>query len=155
MVRVVPPCRSLWSCRDPGLTDDSSSLPGALPFSRIWHRINPSTRTPVPAVWLGSSLSFILCLPILGNSTAFAAITSIATIGLYISYAIPIFLRLTLGRHTFKKGPLHLGRFSEVVGWTACAWTSLITVLFVLPTGYPVTSANMNYAVVSRRWEGI
>ncbi|KAI8824007.1 APC amino acid permease [Fimicolochytrium jonesii] len=121
---------------------------GALPFSSYLHIINPSTHTPVRAVWLSTVLSLVLILPILGNSTAFAAITSIATIGLYVSYAIPVFLRLTLGRHTFRKGPVHLGKWSKVVGWTAVCWTALITVLFVLPTGYPVTAQNMNYAVV-------
>ncbi|TPX59596.1 hypothetical protein PhCBS80983_g02363 [Powellomyces hirtus] len=124
------------------------SRDGALPFSNLWHRIHPTTHTPIAAVWLGATLSLVLCLPILGNSTAFAAITSIATIGLYISYAIPIVLRLTLGRRGFVRGPMHLGRFSYVVGTMACAWTAFITVLFVLPTGYPVTKENMNYAVV-------
>jgi hypothetical protein len=38
------------------------------------------------AVWLACTLSFILGLPSLGSSVAFAAATSIATIGLYISY---------------------------------------------------------------------
>jgi hypothetical protein len=37
-------------------------------------------------VWLACTLSFILGLPSLGSSVAFSAATSIATIGLYISY---------------------------------------------------------------------
>ncbi len=37
-------------------------------------------------VWLACTLSFILGLPSLGSAVAFAAATSIATIGLYISY---------------------------------------------------------------------
>jgi hypothetical protein len=39
-----------------------------------------------PPVWLACTLSFILGLPSLGSSVAFSAATSIATIGLYISY---------------------------------------------------------------------
>ena len=38
------------------------------------------------SVWLACTLSFILALPSLGSSVAFSAATSIATIGLYISY---------------------------------------------------------------------
>ena len=38
------------------------------------------------SVWLACTLSFILGLPSLGSSVAFAAATSIATIGLYVSY---------------------------------------------------------------------
>ncbi|KAJ3006844.1 hypothetical protein HKX48_009451 [Thoreauomyces humboldtii] len=121
---------------------------GALPFSKFWHQINPNTHTPVHAVWLAAFLAFVLCLPVLGNTTAFAAVTSVATIGLFISYALPILARLTLGRRTFVKGPVHLGRLSFVIGWTAVLWTAFITILFVLPAGYPVTAANMNYASV-------
>lgn len=39
-------------------------------------------------VWLACTLSFILGLPSLGSTVAFAAATSIATIGLYISYGM-------------------------------------------------------------------
>ena len=35
---------------------------------------------------------------------AFTAVTSIATIGLYISYVIPTMLRLTIGRNDFVPG---------------------------------------------------
>ncbi len=35
---------------------------------------------------------------------AFTAVTSIATIGLYISYVIPTMLRLTIGRNVFVPG---------------------------------------------------
>ncbi|KAJ3148208.1 hypothetical protein HDU86_007556 [Geranomyces michiganensis] len=121
---------------------------GALPFSDFLHRIHPKTRTPIAAVWLSAALSLLLCLPILGNSTAFAAVTSITVIGLYISYAIPVLLRLTIARDTFERGPVHLGRWSLVIGWIAVLWTCFITCLFVLPPAYPVDSVNMNYASV-------
>jgi len=42
-------------------------------------------------VWLACTLSFILGLPSLGSTVAFAAATSIATIGLYISYGMSIY----------------------------------------------------------------
>jgi hypothetical protein len=60
-------------------------------------------------------IASLLSLPALGNSTAFSAITSVATIGLYISYAVPIFAKL-VNKKQFTRGPLHLGRFSEVIG---------------------------------------
>lgn len=44
--------------------------------------------TPCLSVWLACTLSFILGLPSLGSSVAFSAATSIATIGLYISYGV-------------------------------------------------------------------
>ena len=46
-------------------------------------------------VWLACTLSFILGLPSLGSSVAFAAATSIATIGLYISYGTSCIVHTT------------------------------------------------------------
>jgi hypothetical protein len=43
-------------------------------------------------------------LPLIHSASAFTAVTSIATIGLYISYVIPTFLRLTIGRQNFVPG---------------------------------------------------
>jgi amino acid transporter len=50
---------------------------------------------------------------------AFQAMVSIATIGLYIAYALPIFFRVTLARKHFVPGPFNLGRYGVVVGWVA------------------------------------
>lgn len=74
---------------------------------------------------------------------------SIATIGLYISYALPIFFRVTLGRKSFVCGPFHLGKFSILIGWIAVLWVAVITVLFSLPVAYPVTKNTLNYTPVA------
>ncbi len=120
------------------------SRDGALPGSRIWHRINKRTKTPTNAVWLAAGGAFALGLPYLWNATAYAAVTSIAVIGLYIAYVLPVFLRLLQGDR-FERGPWHLGRWSRPVGVIAVAWTLVISVLFMLPTNSPVTAANFNY----------
>jgi amino acid transporter len=124
------------------------SRDGALPFSTVWHKLNPGTRTPTNAVWLAAGGAFVLGLPYLFNSTAYAAVTSIATIGLYIAYIIPTFLRLRLGED-FQRGPWHLGRWSKPVGTLAIAWVAVITVLFMLPQSAPVTVDTFNYAPVA------
>ena len=80
------------------------SRDGALPGSRIWHHINPKTRTPTNAIWLAAGGALILGLPYLWNNTAYAAVTSIATIGLYVAYVTPTLLRLRLGSD-FQRGP--------------------------------------------------
>jgi hypothetical protein len=74
---------------------------------------------------------------------------SIATIGLYIAYAFPIFFRITLARETFVQGPFNLGRYSILVGWVAVLWVATITVLFSLPVSYPVTKDTLNYTPVA------
>ena len=122
------------------------SRDGALPGSRIWHHINAKTRTPTNAIWLAAGGALILGLPYLWNSTAYAAVTSIAVIGLYVAYVLPTFLRLRLGSN-FQRGPWHLGRWSKPIGIIACIWVVFITVLFMLPTYNPITWDNFNYTV--------
>ncbi|MGB9376806.1 MAG: amino acid permease, partial [Mycobacteriales bacterium] len=124
------------------------SRDGALPASSIWHRINPRTRTPTNAIWLGAGGAFVLGLPYLWNATAYAAVTSIAVIGLYIAYVLPTVLRLRQGAD-FKRGPWHLGRWSRPIGIIAVVWVAFITVLFMLPQVSPVTWKTFNYTPIA------
>ena len=72
------------------------SRDGAVPFSKFWHYLYPTTKTPVNAVWGCVFVAFLLGLPVLNSAVVFFAVTSIATIGLYVSYAVPIVLRITV-----------------------------------------------------------
>jgi len=120
------------------------SRDGALPGSRLWHQINPRTRTPTNAIWLAAGAAFLLGLPYLVNAAAFFAITSIAVIGLFIAYVLPVYLRLRLG-DGFQAGPWSLGRWSRPIGIVAVGWVAFISVLFMLPTTSPVTRSTFNY----------
>ena len=124
------------------------SRDGALPFSNFWHRVNHRTRTPTNAIWLAAGGALVLGLPYLWNSASYAAVTSIAVIGLYIAYVTPTFLRLRLG-NDFQRGPWHLGRWSKPVGIIAVVWVVFITILFMLPTLSPITRSTFNYTVVA------
>ncbi len=121
---------------------------GAVPGSGLWHRINPRTRTPTNSIWFAVVFAFVLGVPYLWSVTAYGAITSIATIGLYIAYVIPTLLRRLAGDQ-FVPGPWSLGRWSAVVGWVGVAWVVVICVLFMLPEVSPVTAATFNYAPVA------
>ncbi|KAL0948249.1 hypothetical protein HGRIS_010846 [Hohenbuehelia grisea] len=121
---------------------------GGIPGHQFLNKVNQRWRSPIRTVWLACTLSFILGLPSLGSSVAFAAATSIATIGLYISYGIPIALRV-IYRKQFKKGPFHLGAFSYPVAVAAVAWILFISIAFVLPSVNPVDSQTLNYAIVA------
>ena len=119
----------------------------ALPGWRIWSKVNPRTGTPTNSIWLCVALSILLATPALFNTTAYLAVTSIAVIGLYIAYVVPVFLRR---RSTdFVPGPWQLGRWSAPVGWIAVGWVIFICVLFVLPPAYPITVSTFNYAPVA------
>jgi len=119
----------------------------ALPGSRIWAKVNPRTGTPTNSIWLCVALSVILASPALVSSTAYFAVTSIAVIGLYIAYVVPVLLR-RLNRD-FVPGPWNLGRFSGFVGWVAVVWVVIICILFVLPPVSPVDVSTFNYAPVA------
>jgi amino acid transporter len=120
------------------------SRDGALPGSRLWKQVNPRTGTPTNSIWLCTVCSITLALPALFNFTAYLAVTSIAVIGLYISYVAPVFLRLR--NPDFQQGPWNLGRWSRPIGWAAVIWVGFIVILFMLPPAYPVTATSFNYA---------
>jgi len=116
----------------------------------FFHKVDDRFRSPVRAVWLAATLSFILSLPSLGSTVAFSAATSIATIGLYISYGLPILIGVFY-HESFNsmKGPFNLGGLSRIIASAACLWIGFITVVFCLPTANPVTSETLNYTVVA------
>ncbi|XP_051145744.1 amino-acid permease BAT1 homolog [Andrographis paniculata] len=124
------------------------SRDGAMPFSLLWHKVN-KREVPVNAVWLSAGIAFCMALTSLVSLVAFQAMVSIATIGLYIAYALPIFFRVTLARKSFVPGPFNLGRYGVAVGWTAVIWVITISVLFSLPVSYPVTGETLNYTPVA------
>ena len=125
------------------------SRDGAVPGSQFWHKINPRTRTPTNSIWFAAVGAFILGLPYLISPVAYYAVTSIAVIGLYIAYGIPILLRLLAGEG-FQRGPWHLRQWSYVVGWIAVIWIAFIAILFVLPQVAPGnTTVTFNYAPVA------
>ncbi|HEX8497171.1 MAG TPA: amino acid permease [Actinomycetales bacterium] len=123
------------------------SRDGALPGSRLWAAVNPRTGTPTNSIWLCVACSAAIALPALVSTTAFFAVTSIAVIGLYIAYAVPIFLRRR--NPDFVGGDWNLGRWSTVVGWVAVGWVVCIVILFMLPPYAPVTATSFNYAPVT------
>ncbi|KDQ51768.1 hypothetical protein JAAARDRAFT_62297 [Jaapia argillacea MUCL 33604] len=119
----------------------------ALPGSRWWKQINKRTMTPVNAVWLVMLLAGICGL--LGFSvTALSSLAGASVIGLYVSYATPIFLRITSGRNKLVPGPFSLGKWYMPLGIVAVSWVVFIVVLLVFPPASTVTPQSMNYAVV-------
>ncbi|KAI8023114.1 hypothetical protein LOK49_LG03G00866 [Camellia lanceoleosa] len=124
------------------------SRDGAMPLSPVWHKVNKH-EVPLNAVWLSAFIAFCMALTSLGSLVAFQAMVSIATIGLYIAYAFPIFFRVTLARKSFIPGPFNLGHFGILVGWIAVLWVATISVLFSLPVAYPITEQTLNYTPVA------
>ena len=124
----------------------SFSRDHGLPLSGVWAHINPYVGVPVNAVWFMVTFAFLLGLPMLKSAVAFSAVVSISTIGLYISYAIPIFLRITTARKDFVKGAFHLGFMSYPVAIIAILWVAFITVSHA--SQFPAASG---FVVISRK----
>jgi len=88
------------------------SRDGAVPGSKQWSRVN-ARKIPFNAVIACAVLALILTLPALkgnkdGVTVAFTAVVSIGVIGLYVCWAIPIYLRWRKG-DAFEAGPWNLG----------------------------------------------
>jgi amino acid transporter len=108
----------------------------ATPGHQLWRRLN-AQRVPYMAALVIAALAFLAAFPAyFGTSgyTAYIAVTSIAVIGLYIAYAIPIYLRLRAG-DAWEPGEWNLGTRYKIVGWTAVIWICFISILFIMPTG--------------------
>jgi len=113
------------------------SRDGAVPGGRrLFRKVTRTHRVPVNAVIAIAVLSWALMLPTLANGAiGYLVGTSIAVIGLYIAYIIPVFLRLR--NPDFEQGEWNLGRYSKLVGWTAVVWVVFVSLYFFMPV-YPV-----------------
>jgi amino acid transporter len=126
----------------------SMARDGAFPGSNYLYHVSPATRSPMRTVLMIYVFVAILLLLPLVNETAFGAIVSLCTVGFQVSYAIPIYLRVTTARNSFQPGNFHLGRASIIIGWLSALWLTFTSVLFFWPLEFPVTRDSMNWTVV-------
>ena len=121
-----------------------------MPGSRWLKRVSGKHQTPHVAILVTSILSVLLCI----YAAAFAVITSISTICLYLAYGIPILLnaRNRLRRRgewvTRETAPWNLGAWSPLVNAIALAWIAVIAVVFLLPPNELVLWTMVALAVV-------
>jgi amino acid transporter len=116
------------------------SRDGAIPGSKRWSALTP-TRVPANAVMLVAVCAAILTLPALFkvdvNGTpvplAFYAVTSIAVIGLYLAFAIPIWLRFRHG-DKFEVGAWNNGSKYKWMNPIAVAEIIIVSIYLMMPT---------------------
>jgi amino acid transporter len=128
-------------CGMAGLTSASRtwyafSRDRAIPGWRLWSRVD-SRRVPAFSVMAVAAAALVITLPALkGNAAgvpwAFFAVVSITTIGLYVAYVTPIYLRLRAG-DTFEPGAWTLGPKYKWMCVVSVVWTALMIVFFSLP----------------------
>ncbi|EXJ67917.1 uncharacterized protein A1O5_09264 [Cladophialophora psammophila CBS 110553] len=141
----------VWHCGLFSLTSNSRMMfsfarDGGIPH--FFHNVDARFRSPIRTIWLAAALAFLLAVPSLGSSVAFAAATSIATIGLYISYGLPILIGM-VNPQGFIHGPFSLKWASRPVALIACLWIGFITIIFCLPELNPINSQTLNYTPVA------
>ena len=109
------------------------SRDGAVPGHSLWRQVGRDG-VPVKSVWVICTLSWLLMVPTLANpAVGYLVGTSIAVIGLYLAFVLPIFLRLRAG-DSFEPGQFSLGRHYRWIDALAIAWIALICILFLMPT---------------------
>jgi amino acid transporter len=127
-------------CGAAGLTSASRtwyafSRDRAIPGWYIWRRVNRD-RVPFNAVIGVSLFSLAISIPALFGENnvpfAFFALTGICTVGLYIAYILPVYLRLRAGGR-FEPGPWNLGSRYKLVNFLAIVFVILVVFAVCLP----------------------
>ena len=109
------------------------SRDGAVPGHQLWRRLALG-RTPVFAAAAICVLAWALMLPTLSNAAVgYLVGTSIAVIGLYLAFVLPIILRWRLGDR-FEAGEWTLGNHYKWIDPLAILWIAFICILFLMPT---------------------
>lgn len=128
------------------------SRDGALPGSKYIYGVSAKSQLPIKSIFFVFVFDSIIVLLPLISDTAFSAITQISTIGYSISYAIPIILRVTVSRTTFRQGPYNLGRWSVLIGSIASIFLVATSICFFFPTSFDEnmqqTAEDFNYTIV-------
>jgi amino acid transporter len=147
-------------CGAAGLTSASRtwyafSRDRGMPGWRVFRRLNQA-RVPLYAVLAVSAASLLIAIPAYWGSNgipfAYFAITAICTVGLYLAYIIPVYLRLRAG-DSFQPGPWTLGRHYKWVNGGAILFVALVVYSLNIPfssTGVPWNSgwkwSSLNYS---------
>jgi choline transport protein len=121
-----------------------------LPASRFFSRITEWNKAPTNAVLLCFVVTTLLSLINIGSYTAFNAFLSLATIGFYFSYGLPIllfFIRRFNHANPIKFGPWKMSRMVGMVNNVlALMFCTFLIIFLPFPSYLPVTAKNMNYA---------
>jgi amino acid transporter len=116
------------------------SRDGAVPLAAYWSRLNHN-KVPVYGVIVTALIAVVLTLPALvkvdiggfPTPVAFFAVVSIGVVGLYVAFAIPIYLRWRAGDN-FKPGGWTLGSRYRWMAPIAVAEIVITSIIALLPT---------------------
>ena len=140
-------------CVAAGLTSASRtwyafSRDRGMPGWSVFRRVNRQ-RIPFNAVIAVSFFSLLISIPALwsnkaGFPFAFFALTGICTVGLYIAYIIPVYLRYRQG-DSFESGPWTLGRHYRWINIGAIFFVVVTVIALDLPFTNAAVPWNSNF----------
>lgn len=146
---------AMWFCGLSSLTSASRTLyafarDGGVPFSPLVAKVS-SRMTPIGAIVAAAGMSLVFVLVSSGLSTSvFLLAVQVATMGLYVSYGMPIALalRARLTGKLTRRGPFHLGRASVPIAAIATVWCVAVLVVASLPPNQTAGLVLVGLAVV-------
>src|SRR3954447_3377501 len=120
------------------------AIPGWGLFKRLNHH-----RVPSYAVLAVVFFALVISIPALwsnkaGLPFAFFALTGICTVGLYIAYIIPVYLRVRQGDN-FPQGAWTLGRHYRWINWGAVIFVVLVVITLDLPFSHVAVPWNSDF----------
>jgi hypothetical protein len=107
--------------------------------------VHPTLRIPLNALGLVSFVIVLLQLLNVGSSTALFAILGLSTIGLYLSYVMPVLFIIIAklrGEHIVY-GPFKLGALGLPINIFAVCYGVFVLIWLPFPPFLPVTGENM------------
>jgi len=119
-----------------------------MPGWSLYRRVNRH-RIPSYAVLAVAFWSIVITVPALwGTKTgfpfAFFALTGICTVGLYIAYTLPVWLRIRHGDR-FQVGAWNLGRHHRWINWGAIVFVVVCVIALDLPFTNAAVPWNSNF----------
>lgn len=123
----------------------------AVPAPKFWSYVDKRLKIPIRMILLVFALQLLLGFLYLGSTTAFNAVLSMAVIGMYLSYALPIAYMLFCGRGTnrVEVAPFSMSyRVGVATNIVALVWLVLAMFFSTWPNFYPVEADTMNYSIV-------
>lgn len=131
---------AMWFCGLSSVTSASRTLyafarDGGFPGADFVRVVHPRWRTPHVAISAIGLASFALVMSTAPFSDAlFVSIATLATTGLYVSYALPIaFGALARARGRWRhRGPWQLGRAGVPIAWAAVGWALCVLAVSTL-----------------------
>ena len=125
-----------------------------LPFSGLWRRINPRSRTPIPALLVGLGIGMVLMIYGYLQGNAFGTLVSATALIPYIIYLLTV-IAYAMRRRSLEAipGAFSLGRAGPAVMAVALVWLAAVILVLVLPSEFrPAVYVVAGWMVLAAVW---